>query len=180
MLMKIGDVVNQFGISHRSLHYWENVGILRSSRGENGYRFYDEENLRRIKQIVLLRKLRLSIPAIQEIFTSNELAKVIAIFTAHLDDTKRERDQLNALGIVLTQLIHMLKDKKNMESVYLSLAPMTVEEIPEVTEIVKQCYAETEDIEGLLQFFDFQRQLQMPDCTCYYKIMQSNQCVGAI
>lgn len=225
MLMKIGDVVNQFGISHRSLHYWENVGILRSSRGENGYRFYDEENLRRIKQIVLLRKLRLSIPAIQEIFTSNELAKVIAIFTAHLDDTKRERDQLNALGIVLTQLIHMLKDKKNMESVYqyldrahtvemgdlktafqlvlsepdqkitvcepkapildmtgvdLSLAPMTVEEVPEVTEIVKQCYAETEDIEGLLQFFDFQRQLQMPDCTCYYKIMQSNQCVGAI
>jgi len=35
MLMKIGDVVSKFGISHRSLHYWENAGILQSFRGEN-------------------------------------------------------------------------------------------------------------------------------------------------
>lgn len=49
---------------HRSLHYWEDTGILTCTRGENGYRYYDEENIRRIKQIVLLRKLRLSIPSI--------------------------------------------------------------------------------------------------------------------
>ena len=67
MLMKIGDVTNKFGISHRSLHYWESVGILESSRGENDYRYYDDENMQKIKQIVILRKLRLSIPSIQEI-----------------------------------------------------------------------------------------------------------------
>ncbi|RAU90829.1 MerR family transcriptional regulator, partial [Paenibacillus sp. YN15] len=118
MLMKIGDVTNKFGISHRSLHYWENVGILESLRGENDYRYYDEENTQKIKQIVLLRKLRLSIPSIQEIFTSGELSKVISVFTSHLDESKKEKEQLNALGLVLQQLIHMLKDKQNIESVY--------------------------------------------------------------
>ena len=73
MLTKIGDVTNKFGISHRALHYWESAGILQSTRGKNDYRFYDEENMQKIKQIVVLRKLRFSIPSIQEIFTSDEL-----------------------------------------------------------------------------------------------------------
>ncbi len=117
-LMKIGDVTNKFGISHRSLHYWESVGILKSIRAENDYRYYDEENLLKIKQVVLLRKLRLSIPSIQEIFTSNELSKVVSVFTNHLDETKKETEQLNALGVILRQLINMLKDKQNINVVY--------------------------------------------------------------
>ncbi|MCL2462115.1 MAG: MerR family transcriptional regulator, partial [Defluviitaleaceae bacterium] len=118
MLMKIGDAAAKYGISHRSLHYWESAGILKSSRAGNDYRYYDEENLRRIKQIVLLRKLRLSIPSIQEIFTSDELSNVIAIFAEHLDGTKKETEQLNALGTVLRRLLNMLKDRQSIESVY--------------------------------------------------------------
>jgi len=117
-LMKIGDVTNKFGISHRSLHYWENAGILKSSRAENDYRYYDDENLLKIKQIVLLRKLRLSIPSIQEIFTSEKLSKIISVFTDHLDETKKETEQLNALGVILRQLLNMLKDRQDMDSVY--------------------------------------------------------------
>lgn len=118
MLMKIGDVTNKFGISHRSLHYWESAGILQSIRAENDYRYYDEENLLKIKQIVLLRKLRISIPSIQEIFTSDKLSKIISVFTDHLDETKKETEQLNALGLILQQLLNMLKDRQDMESVY--------------------------------------------------------------
>jgi DNA-binding transcriptional MerR regulator len=116
--MKIGDVTAKYGISHHSLHYWESAGILKSSRAENDYRYYDEENLLKVKQIVLLRKLRISIPSIQEIFASNELSKVIEVFTAHLENTKKEAQQLNALGTVLRQLLNMLKDRQNIDSVY--------------------------------------------------------------
>ena len=118
MLMKIGDVTSKYNITHRSLHYWESAGIIKSSRAENDYRFYDDENLLRIKQIVLLRKLRLSIPSIQEIFSSSELSKIIGVFTQHLDTTRKETEQLDALGTILRRLINMLKDKQNMESVY--------------------------------------------------------------
>lgn len=122
MLMKIGDAASQFGISHRALHYWEGAGILRSSRAENDYRYYDEENQQKIRQIVLLRKLRLSIPSIQEIFRSEDLSKVVAVFTAHLDETQKEQKQLNALGKVLRQLINMLRDRQDVNSVYKYLA----------------------------------------------------------
>ena len=118
MLMKIGDVTSKFGISHRSLHYWESVGILKSSRTENDYRYYDEENLVKIKQIVLLRKLQLSIPSIREIFTSEELSKVITVFANHFEETKKETAQLNALGLVLRQLLTVLKDHQDIDSVY--------------------------------------------------------------
>lgn len=144
MLMKIGDVTNQFGISHRSLHYWESVGILKSLRAENDYRYYDEDNLQKIKQIVLLRKLRLSIPSIQEIFSSDDLSKIVSIFTAHLNDSKQEMAQLNALGIVLQRLINMLKDKQNIESVYQYLDTTHSTESEELKAALKTVFSESE------------------------------------
>ncbi|WP_310604428.1 MerR family transcriptional regulator [Anaerosporobacter sp.] len=223
MLIKIGDVTNRFGISHRSLHYWENAGILKSTRSENDYRYYDDENIQKIKQIVLLRKLRLSIPSIQEIFTSDELSKIIAVFTNHLDETKRETEQLNALGTVLRQLLNMLKDKQNIDSVYkyldtthsteseelkialktvlsepakeitletppesivdmtginLSLHPLSKQDIPELTEIIKSCYTSKEGVEKLY-YWDFDG-FDMPSCRWFYKVMQDGRNVGAV
>lgn len=225
MLIKIGDVTAKFGISHRSLHYWESAGILASTRGENDYRYYDEENMRKIKQIMLLRKLRLSIPSIREIFRSNELAKIILVFTEHLDESKKGKEQLSALGVVLTQLINMLKDKQNIENVYnyldtkhsteseelktalktvllepvmeivvesqpepvvdmtdvdLSLEHMTKEDIGTVTVAIKKCYAGTKEMDKLFFYFNFENQLNMPDCALYYKIIQNGECVGAV
>jgi len=224
MLMKIGDVTGKFGISHRSLHYWESAGILQSIRAENDYRYYDEDNLLKIKQIVLLRKLRMPIPSIQEIFTSDELSKVIAVFTAHVDETKKETEQLNALGVVLRQLLNMLKDKQDIDSVYtyldtphtteaaelkaalktvlsdpakeiamesppelivdmtgvdLSLEPVTAENVDEITDVIKRCYAHTIEIDKLLYYWDF-RGFNMPGCRWFYRIMQGGECVGAI
>jgi len=223
--MKIGDVTSKFGITHRSLHYWESVGILESTRGENDCRYYDDENMKKINQIVLLRKLRLSIPSIQEIFMSNELSKIISVFTSHLDESKKEKDYLSALGIVLQQLINMLKDKQNIESIYsyldtahtsevkelksalqtvfseplkeisievpsepiidmsaidLSLELMTEDDVNEVTEVVKRCYSCIKEIDKLLYYFDFEQQLNMPECACYYKIMQNSVCIGVV
>lgn len=142
MLMKIGEVTSKFGISHRSLHYWESVGILKSSRAENDYRYYDEENLLKIKQIMMLRKLRLSIPSIQEIFTFEKISKVISVFTNHLDETKKEIEQLNALGIILRQLLNMLKDRQNMDSVYQYLDTTHCNESEELKAALKTVMSE--------------------------------------
>ena len=69
-MLRIGDAAKQFSISNRTLRYWEDEGILKSSRAENGYRFYDDFNAVRIKQIVLLRKLKMPITDIECIFVS--------------------------------------------------------------------------------------------------------------
>ena len=142
MLMKIGDVTGKFGISHRSLHYWESVGILQSSRGSNDYRYYNEENLKKIQQIVLLRKLRLSIPSIQEIFQSEDLTKIAAVFTAHLDETAKEKKQLDALGKVLRQLINMLRDRQDIDSMYRYLSANHSAETEELKAALQTVLAE--------------------------------------
>ncbi|MCK7485587.1 MAG: MerR family transcriptional regulator [Bacillus subtilis] len=53
---KIGIIAARSGLSVRTLRYWEQVGILKSIRGENGYRYYDKESLTRIERIALLKR----------------------------------------------------------------------------------------------------------------------------
>lgn len=118
MLVKIGEVAEQFDISNRTLRYWEEEGILKSIRMENGYRYYDEDNMIRIKQILMLRKLKISIQGIQEIFVCNELHCAVNVLQHHLDETKHEAEELKALTIILERMIEILKSKDNLRDIF--------------------------------------------------------------
>ena len=41
--MIIGELSARSGVSPRSLRYYEQQGLLASTRGDNGYRHYDDE-----------------------------------------------------------------------------------------------------------------------------------------
>lgn len=62
----------------------------------------------------------------------------------------------------------------------LSLELMFPEDVSEVTEAVKRCYKNTHEIDKLLFHFNFENQLNMPDCVYHYKIMQAGECIGAV
>ena len=71
-LIKIRDVAMQYDISARTLRYYEDMGLITSTRSEDyAYRLYDDENLRRLEQILILRKLNISIKDIQHIFNTS-------------------------------------------------------------------------------------------------------------
>ena len=53
--MRIGELARQAGTTTRTLRYYEARGLLPARRGENGYRRYDEEDLRLLRQIRLLQ-----------------------------------------------------------------------------------------------------------------------------
>ncbi|MDR1060113.1 MAG: MerR family transcriptional regulator [Clostridiales bacterium] len=51
-----------YGISSRTLRYYEQVGILWSSHPDNkAQRYYGTDALERLKQIIVLRKLQIPI-----------------------------------------------------------------------------------------------------------------------
>lgn len=52
--MKTGDITSNLGTSHRSLHYWEDAGIIKSARRENGYRYYDKVNQEKINRTLFM------------------------------------------------------------------------------------------------------------------------------
>lgn len=121
MLVKIGDVATQYDISNQTLRYWEEVGILNCIRMDNGYRYYDDDSILRIKQIIFLRKLKLPIQDIQSIFASHELSFALEALHRHLDETKLKVEELMALSVVLEHLIKAAESQSSLSEVLISL-----------------------------------------------------------
>ena len=68
-LIKIREISAKYDISARTLRYCEDMGLLTSKRSNDyAYRLYDSCNIRRLEQILILRRLNISIKDIQRIF----------------------------------------------------------------------------------------------------------------
>lgn len=64
---KVGELARWTGVSVRTLHYYDEIGLLRPSRTtEAGYRLYTEGDVIRLQQIKSLRKLGFSLEEIKE------------------------------------------------------------------------------------------------------------------
>lgn len=59
---QIGELARRTGLTPRTLHHWDAIGLLRpSGRSAGGYRLYGEDDLRRLHRIQALRSLGLSL-----------------------------------------------------------------------------------------------------------------------
>src|SRR5690606_32207803 len=69
--MKVGDVARLAGVSVRTLHYYEEIGLLRPSRDEaSGYRVYTDEDLERLQQVLFFRELGFDLNRIKTIMNA--------------------------------------------------------------------------------------------------------------
>ena len=53
--MRIGELADRAGTTTRTLRYYESRGLLPARRGGNGYRTYDESDLKLLRQIRTLQ-----------------------------------------------------------------------------------------------------------------------------
>lgn len=58
--VQIGELATHIGVSTRSLRYYEQQGLLSPSRGENGYRLYDQLSIVRANNIKQLFEVGLT------------------------------------------------------------------------------------------------------------------------
>lgn len=85
-LMKIRDVSLKYNISARTLRYYEDMGLIKSIRNDDyAYRLYDDTALKRLEQIIILRKLNISIKDIQRIFNSSSSDVVLEVLNKKLE-----------------------------------------------------------------------------------------------
>ena len=69
----VNEVSKLTGISVRTLHYYDEIGLLKpSSITESGYRMYDEDALERLQQIMLFRELEFSLKDIKRIINGSD------------------------------------------------------------------------------------------------------------
>ena len=88
MKMQIKEFAQFTGVSVRTLHYYDEIGLLRPAHVDKatGYRFYDEDSLLRMQEILFYRELDFSLKSISEILSS-----------PHYDKTKALQDQKHLL-----------------------------------------------------------------------------------
>jgi MerR family transcriptional regulator, thiopeptide resistance regulator len=68
------------GVSVRTLHFYDETGLLKpASYGENGYRYYDQEQLLKLQQILFFRELGFKLSDIKPILESDDFNKVKAL-----------------------------------------------------------------------------------------------------
>lgn len=73
-LMHIGEVVERTGLSHRTIRYYEEVGLLTpAGRTEGGFRLYDEAGIARLLLIMPMKPLGFSIEEIRELLTASDI-----------------------------------------------------------------------------------------------------------
>ena len=72
MKMQIKEFADFTGVSVRTLHYYDEIGLLRPAFVDRatGYRFYDEQSLLRMQEILFYRELDFSLKSIGEILSS--------------------------------------------------------------------------------------------------------------
>lgn len=69
--MKISEVAKMTGITVRTLHYYDEIGLLKPSKiHENGYREYQKKDLEVLQQILLFREMDFSLKDIKDIITN--------------------------------------------------------------------------------------------------------------
>lgn len=67
-MYKVQEVAKIAGVSVRTLHHYDSIGLLKPSNiGTNRYRYYNGEDLKLLQQILFLKELDFSLKKIQEL-----------------------------------------------------------------------------------------------------------------
>ena len=94
MKMQIKEFADFTGVSVRTLHYYDEIGLLTPAFVDRstGYRFYDENSLLRMQEILFYRELDFSLKNIEEILSTPNYDKNKALKEQkHLLTLKKER-----------------------------------------------------------------------------------------
>lgn len=118
-LQTISQVAKDYGISARMLRYYEQVGLIDSLRkADYAYRVYDEKALIRLRQIIILRKMRVPVRQIISILDNTDGVQIVEIFRENI---KQLDSELTALSTVKSLLMRFVEEINQKTDVNLTL-----------------------------------------------------------
>ncbi|WP_030608116.1 MerR family transcriptional regulator [Streptomyces sclerotialus] len=107
----ISEVARMSGVTARTLRHYDETGLLTPARiGTNGHRYYGEQQLLLLQQILVLRALSVGLPEIGRIL-SGQVDEVEAL-RGHHQRLLAERDRLDALAGTVFRTIAQLEQSR--------------------------------------------------------------------
>jgi MerR family transcriptional regulator, thiopeptide resistance regulator len=115
MIYTIKKLADLAGVSVRTLHYYDEVGLLSpGSRSESGYRYYGEEAVVRLQQIMFFRELGFSLEEIGKIISSSDF-DILEALQSHRTLLTKKAERINKLLVTIDKTIKNLKGETKMQ-----------------------------------------------------------------
>lgn len=102
------------GVTPRTLHHYDDIGLLKPSQiGENGYRYYGEEALLKLQQILYYRELDFPLDEIRRIMGRRDF-DLLGALQSHREALQKKSARLSQLLVTVDNTIQHLKGEKIM------------------------------------------------------------------
>ncbi len=126
------------GVSVRTLHHYDEIGILSPQKSENGYRYYSEEDMSLLQTILFYKYLGFSLGQIRELIGKNE-KDILVHLKSQLELMKKEKKKLLTLINTLEKTIDSAERSVEM-STKEKFKGFTYQENDKYTEQAKELY----------------------------------------
>jgi DNA-binding transcriptional MerR regulator len=103
------------GVTVRTLHFYEEIGLLKPAyHGSNGYRYYEEKELLQLQQILFFKELGFSLKQIQKVLGRDDFDELSALYS-HRKSLNQEWEKIGQLLKTIDKTIKHLRGKKKMK-----------------------------------------------------------------
>lgn len=108
--MNIGTVSEKSGLPAKTIRYYEDIGLIRPDRRDNGYRDYSMDDVHRLRFLQRSRSLGFSVEECRQLLAlygdrDRESAEVKAIAAIKLGEIERKITELQGLHDMLKHLM---------------------------------------------------------------------------
>jgi DNA-binding transcriptional MerR regulator/uncharacterized cupin superfamily protein len=116
MAHTVKQVAAMSGVSVRTLHYYDETGLLKPARhGANSYRLYEEPQLLMLQQILFYRELGFELKRIKNILSQRKFEKIDAL-KSHRQVLEKSVTRTRTLIETIDKTIKHLKGAKKMKN----------------------------------------------------------------
>lgn len=116
MAYTVKEVAGMSGISVRTLHFYDETGLLKpASYGANGYRYYEEPQLLTLQQILFYRELGFGLKQIREILSRAGFETAGAL-QSHRKVLQKNAARTHRLIDTIDRTLEHLKGRTTMQS----------------------------------------------------------------
>lgn len=103
--LTISQVSKMYDVTPRMLRHYEKIGLIESLRKDGyAYRVYDENTVRKLRQIIILRKLRVSLKQIDVILSDSDQRQALRIMRDNISELDAEISSLDRIRGILKSL----------------------------------------------------------------------------
>jgi len=116
MAYTVKEVAAMSGVSVRTLHFYDESGLLKPAYcGANGYRYYEEAQLLELQQVLFYRELGFELKEIRRVLSRGDFEKITAL-EAHRAALASQISRSRALIGTIDKTIEHLRGVKPMQS----------------------------------------------------------------